>query len=76
MGRPPGTGFFSWFGNRVENRRLRPPESPNLDGVNQTFLVFWTLSQERKEDEKKRCRGGPTGPIKAQTALKVRRDPQ
>ena len=55
---------------------LESTESPNLNGANQTFLDFWTLSQERKEDEKERCRGGLAGPIKVQTALKVRRDPQ
>jgi hypothetical protein len=55
---------------------MHPPESPNLDGANQTFLDFWTLSQERKEDKKERCRGGLAGLIKAQIALTVRRDPQ
>jgi hypothetical protein len=60
----------------VENRRLHSPESPNLDGANQTFLDFWTLSQERKEDEKERGRGGLAGPKKVQTAIKARRDPR
>jgi hypothetical protein len=57
-GGPPGTGFFSLFGNWVENRQMHPPESPNLDGANQTFLVFWTRSQERKDDEKERGQRG------------------
>jgi hypothetical protein len=52
----------------VENRRLRSPESPNLDGASQTFLGFWTLSQERKEDKKKTVIGGPRRAEKAQAA--------
>jgi hypothetical protein len=49
---------------------MHPPESPNLDGANQTFLGFWTRSQERKDDEKERGQGGFAWPTNVRAALK------